>query len=290
MIVGWIMESSVELKFQRQTTQCAINCLDRFYARTESFPTNMHQVLAAVALYISAKKDEDQCPQISKMLIVAAAPGLTAAQFRAICIKMMEVLNWELTPPTYMDWICLFLRIAVLINPKLFKPLATARTLRKPHPNHPQSIELGRHIRADLFREAIGMIDLYMHLCESVRFEPSRVAACAFWITCKVRISHVLSEEGKQLLNIFLLLEIADTVKQCTGYNLSDFDGMEGMTYLHSQKECFPLGVLDAEVEEYVDVDYYQPFYPDLPMFLTSTDNVPLHEDEDVGLLNFGVM
>ena len=87
------------------------------------------------------------------------------------------------------------------------------------------------------------------------------------------------------------MLDLVDIVKQCTGYEVADFEDMlDSMLFLHRQKECFPLAVRQAEIEEKADADYYQPQYPDFATFLTSKDNVPIHEDLDAELVCFGVL
>ena len=202
VIIQWMMEIANDFKLQRQTTQSAINYLDRFYSRTESFSDNMHQILAGAALFTATKlfEPENELAQINTMLCLAYAPNLTSEQYTAICVKMMEVLNWELTPPTTFDWLCLYLRIAVMFNPALFKPAGDSQeviTIKgKEDEKCVQVVDLGRQIRSDLFREAIQLVDWYLHLCESVRFEPSRIAACAFWVACTVRMRNSLGQDG----------------------------------------------------------------------------------------------
>jgi hypothetical protein len=201
-----------------------------------------------------------------------------------------------LTPSTHLDWLCLYLRIAVLINPSLF----AGPVRRQAYGRRALVPEDPYRFRRDIFRSAIYLIDLYLHNKESLYFSPSRIAANAFYMGCREVLRKTCSHDGRSLIfatdtilnykrvsfiytvhrivafegkkNLFL--ELASLVKKCSGWDWSELKILDGMDNIVLIKDCLPLDVIDPEVQASFDVDpdFFQPDYPNLPTFLHQTN------------------
>jgi hypothetical protein len=130
------------------------------------------------------------------MIELCHAPLLSPRQFRSIEIKLMhvspstphtvscrvidlsllQILEWNLTPPTCIDFLCFYLQNASNYNPELFGNRSNKAT-------YPPCTRWT--FRRDLFGDAMDIIDVFVHFPASLWFSPSRNAASALFHACQ---------------------------------------------------------------------------------------------------------
>ena len=99
VIINWIMEVCRDMKLLRQTFQLAVNCLDRFYARTMNINADLHQIFASLAIFIAAKKevrvhDSVMChDSVRRWIHRQYAPCWTTAKRH--CCRSVNSLRWK---------------------------------------------------------------------------------------------------------------------------------------------------------------------------------------------------
>ena len=91
------------------------------------------------------------------------------------------MLDWKLTPPTYSDWLSLYLRNAALEYPDVFRMVD--------YINEPQDVKAEMpkcdlKFDLDFFRKAICLLDVFTHMEASLHFPASIASAAAFYVIC----------------------------------------------------------------------------------------------------------
>ena len=213
---------------------------------------------------------------------IASTPNLTLPQLYAIEIGIVNQLNWRLNPPTFYDWLTLYLRKATLFYPDLFPPPVSWSFHTEQYP--PEMFSF----RKDIFCDAMSTIEIFMHMSESLEFTPSVVAAAAFYQSCYGRLRASHDGMGFEDFNPGLItcLDVLECIEISTGYAFGDLkkcvDVLQDLVGM--RRELFPVGDPSQPLDR-------QPFYPELCDLLTlsaqEADALPLLEDEDFGLSNF---
>lgn len=275
ILINWMMEISCDMKLHRQTFELALNYVDRFFSRTKNLPKDLFQVVAAAVIFIAAKKEEIEPPSIAEILHISATPGLTAPQLNAVEISIVKVLKWKLTPPTYVDWLSLYLRKSSMCYPEKFPPPLNYSNIKGDYPPEPFSF------RPDIFKEALFIIDVFVHMAESLEFTPSVVSGSAFYLACESRIK-ILSEE-----------DMTDLIEVCTGYAYTDLIKCINLLRetIIARRQHFPIGKHNDEFHKCApELECFQPSLNGLPEILrdfsqNSTLDI-VDEDGDFGLSN----
>jgi hypothetical protein len=197
MLVDYIFSVAAEMFLHRQTVQMAINYLDRFFSKTTNIQMDLLQLISVVALYIAAKKEEVQAQSPQKYLELCCAPLLTIPQFNSIELKMMEILEWELTPPTYSAWLFLYLRNAAFDDPELFGPSYVTEL-----PNDDVA-SLEHTINLEFYWNVSGLIDIFMHQEECLHYPMSLATAAALFV-CLAEKTEAFDEEDDEMKGLII--------------------------------------------------------------------------------------
>ncbi|KAI3648707.1 hypothetical protein MP228_006561 [Amoeboaphelidium protococcarum] len=267
IIVNWMMETSTDMKLHRETFQLALNYLDRFYSITTKISNDLHQIVAAACLFIASKKEEIQPPPVKEIIRFTGGNNLSVGQFNAVELAIVQSLHWRLTPPTYFDWLCLYMRKATMVYPELFPATSAVKSSKQCYPPEPY------HFRLDIFRDALQNIDIFLHLKMSLEFTPSVVSAAAFYVACECRLP-VSNDPEDELQRI----------EMCTGYSLGDINDCINCirVYVLTRRDYLPAVERNVEISRSQDKDIYQDYIPNLDEFFQQFDTTwDFRHDED---------
>ena len=172
---------------------------------------------------------------------------LTVAQFTAVEYGIIKALKWKLNPPTYYNWLSLYLRKSTVCFPDLFPPPPNWSSHSAMYPPEPFSF------RTDIFSEANSIIDVFIHYPDCLSYPPSIVAAGAYLLACESRF-----RSGTD--------EFVERVEGCVGYDYSAFEPCaarmrELVIYC---REEYPNGVFSAQLPKRAHRECFQPEYKDL--------------------------
>jgi hypothetical protein len=198
------------------------------------------------------------------MLVIASAPLLTAAQFRSIEMKMVEILDWQLTPPTHFDWVCLYFRMGASKYPEEFRArsIPVKNVAGKPPlacvANEKLMDRKPNAFRKDFFVPAVELIDILVHRKESLNFNPSVSVAAAFYVSVICRFRESVREE---------MFEV------CTQYKLDQLgECLAFVTQVYQQQTFYPNAFYSERLTNSADRMFHQPSYDDLPNYILHYD------------------
>mmetsp|Transcript_9815 Transcript_9815/g.15040 ORF Transcript_9815/g.15040 Transcript_9815/m.15040 type:complete len:279 (-) Transcript_9815:393-1229(-) len=106
-LMRWLKAVSTRFSLMRKTFESAISHIDRFLSLCPEFDPSRLQLLGASALFLACKLEEKHPP------LCADFSKSTGGRFSVhhICefeLELVQKLEWELNPPTFVDWIGLF--------------------------------------------------------------------------------------------------------------------------------------------------------------------------------------
>jgi len=106
-LMRWLKAVSTRFSLMRKTFESAISHIDRFLSLCPEFDPSRLQLLGASALFLACKLEEKRPP------VCADFSKSTGGSFSIhhICkfeLEIVQKLQWDLNPPTFVDWISLF--------------------------------------------------------------------------------------------------------------------------------------------------------------------------------------
>lgn len=192
VLIDWLIEVSEVYRLHRETLYMAVNYVDRYLSR-QSSPTRKSelQLIGVSALFFAAKLEEIYPPKLAEFAYVTDS-ACTEIEMREMELMMLKKLQWELSPPTAIQWLNLYLQAAQL-------PLTTDFIL----PSYPQ----------ETFVQIAQLLDLCMMDIGSLRFAPSALAAACLY--------HFSSEDLALECSGFKLPEISPAIRWVTPFAMT---------------------------------------------------------------------
>ncbi|CAG5096640.1 Oidioi.mRNA.OKI2018_I69.XSR.g14714.t1.cds [Oikopleura dioica] len=190
VLIDWLMEVSEVYRLHRETVYNAVTYVDRYLARqTHPVRKNELQLIGVSALFFSAKLEEIYPPKLVDFAYVTDS-ACTEVEMREMELIMLKKLQWELSTPTAISWLNLYLQVAQLpMNNDHFHL-----------PQYPQ----------ETFVQIAQLIDLCLLDIQSLKFLPSQLAAA-----CLYHFSL-----GSIILQIIIYSE--DIALDCSGYKMEE--------------------------------------------------------------------
>lgn len=110
ILVDWLSEVSQMYRLHRETYYVAMDCVDRFLAAEKDIRTEKLQLVGITALFLAAKVEETCPPKLAEFAYVTDR-ACSENDILVMEIRMLEALNWDLTPITPNAWVFLFLQM-----------------------------------------------------------------------------------------------------------------------------------------------------------------------------------
>nr|CBZ41227.1 Cyclin E delta protein [Oikopleura dioica] len=190
VLIDWLMEVSEVYRLHRNTVYNAVTYVDRYLSRqTHPVRKNELQLIGVSALFFSAKLEEIYPPKLVDFAYVTDS-ACTEVEIREMELIMLKKLQWELSTPTAVSWLNLYLPVAQL-------PMNQARFHL---PQYPQ----------ETFVQIVQLIDLCLLDIQSLKFLPSQLAAACLY--------HFSSQDIALDCSGFKMEEIAGAIKWVTPY------------------------------------------------------------------------
>jgi len=209
VLIDWLIEVSEVYRLHRETLYMAVNYVDRYLSRQSSATRKSElQLIGISALFFAAKLEEIYPPKLAEFAYVTDS-ACTEVEMREMELMMLKKLQWELSPPTAISWLNLYLQTAQL-------PLQTDFHL----PLYPQ----------ETFVQIAQLLDLCLMDIGSLRFVPSVLAAACLY--------HFSSEDLALECSGFTLQEISPAIRWVTPFAMTIRD--QGLASLRSFRKVQP--------------------------------------------------
>lgn len=209
VLIDWLIEVSEVYRLHRETLYMAVNYVDRYLSRQSSATRKSElQLIGISALFFAAKLEEIYPPKLAEFAYVTDS-ACTETEMREMELMMLKKLQWELSPPTAISWLNLYLQTAQL-------PLQTDFHL----PLYPQ----------ETFVQIAQLLDLCLMDIGSLRFVPSVLAAACLY--------HFSSEDLALECSGFTLQEISPAIRWVTPFAMTIRD--QGLASLRSFRKVQP--------------------------------------------------
>jgi len=149
VVINWISEVSHIHKCSRETFYIAAHYFDLFMSRTENISPNMLQMIAGACLYIASKQEEYEPVRVWEDIDHPNVQDIFEVE-----AKVLEILQWNLLPPSAALWIHLYITNAVGAYPERYAcqfPVTTDSNVRK-------------HVfDKNLMRKIFNLVDAALH-------------------------------------------------------------------------------------------------------------------------------
>ncbi len=104
ILVDWLVDTHAKFRLLPETLFLTINVLDRFMSK-EMVEVDRLQLLAVVALFISAKYEEVYSPSIQSYVMITGQDGFTEKEILEAERYVLQVLHFDLSYPNPMNFL-----------------------------------------------------------------------------------------------------------------------------------------------------------------------------------------
>lgn len=209
VLIDWLIEVSEVYTLHRETLYMAVTYVDRYlFRQSTSIRKSELQLIGVSALFFAAKLEEIYPPKLAEFAYVTDS-ACTEVEMREMELIMLKKLQWELSPPTAISWLNLYLQAAQL-------PMQTEFHL----PLYPK----------ETFVQIAQLLDLCMLELGSLKFLPSVLAAACLY--------HFSSEDLALQCSGFTLREISAAIRWVTPFAMTIRD--QGLASLRSFRKVKP--------------------------------------------------
>lgn len=111
VLMDWLIEVSEEFLLHRETYHTASNLVDRFLSAASGCRKSEVQLIGVTCLFLASKTLEIHAPSISQFAELTDG-ACTAEDILRHEVKIMQALEWRITPPTLPAWV-----VALVLSP-----------------------------------------------------------------------------------------------------------------------------------------------------------------------------
>ncbi|EDV25452.1 uncharacterized protein TRIADDRAFT_15757, partial [Trichoplax adhaerens] len=165
ILLDWMMEVCESFKMQRETFYMAMDYLDRYLSLSDNILKQKLQLIGTTCLFIAAKIEEIQPPQVSEFAYVTDS-ACSEDDIIKLELQLLQTLEFQLSPVTVTSWLNVYVQ---LFNIKLSSQEPVGDML---YPTY----------CGDLYMKAIRLIDLCILDSWCLMHSYRSIAASAFYL------------------------------------------------------------------------------------------------------------